>query len=191
MDSEGCACLHKKGTASLVFCNRRRREAEGTHQMQPLPALVPVRDKGVGQNSPVQGLGSQWVTEHPQLCWKTQPQASCTGEGTARAAGLPRQEKGGITQCLKLVPREVVGGFGISFPCFLLFYSVTLDLFLGRPNSRPEAAHGAPGEAGEAVWRDTLGTRSVPAPPDSNTSKAREPPTAPGLSTQNLQSSSP
>lgn len=48
---------------------------------------------------------------------------------TARAAGLPRQEKGGITQCLKPVPKEAVGGFGISFQ----FSSVLLSHFESSP----------------------------------------------------------
>lgn len=48
---------------------------------------------------------------------------------TAKAAGLPRQEKGGITQCLKPVPKEAVGGFGISFQ----FSSVLVSHFESSP----------------------------------------------------------
>lgn len=99
----------------------------------------------------------------------------------------------GITQCLKLVPREEVGGFEISFSCFLLFYSVTLNLFLRRPNSTP---WGSPWSSrtsrGRCVeghpWHKVLPCTARHQHQQSQGACGTH---SPGLSTQNLQRSIP
>lgn len=128
MDSEEFI-WHIKNKQHLCYSARGGGKLKEHIRCSLCQQLCQCWDEGVGQNSPMLGLGSHWVTEHYQLCWKTQPRMSCTWEGPARAAGQPRQEKGSITQCLKPVPKRLMKRFGISFQ----FSSVLLSHIESSP----------------------------------------------------------